>query len=144
MLSDLCAELRNYFLGDEPQRQIHTGTFTIENGCIAPVDFLSDGQYFRIVGSALNDGVHQYPAAWLSDEMFAGAVWAMSVPPSIIALADEIKAYCESDAAKPVIYASESFGGYSYTRATGADGGAPTWQAVFAKRLNPYRRMRVL
>lgn len=144
MLEAVCQEVRNFFLGDDPQERIHRGTFHIEHGALIGAEFLKDGQYFRIVGSDLNDGVYLYPAAGLRDECFAGAVWAMSVPPSIIALADEIRAYCESDAAKPVVYASESFGGYSYTRATGADGGAPTWQAIFAKSLNPYRRMRVL
>ena len=141
MLTELCAEIRNYFLASDG---IHTGTFTISGGKIMPLDFLKEGQYFRIVGSTFNDGVHQYPAADLADESFAGSVWAMAVPPAVIALADEIKAYCESDAAKPSPFNSESFGGYSYTRATDDKGAALSWQNVFAKRLNNYRRINVL
>lgn len=141
MLTELCAEIRNYFLVPDG---VHTGTFTISGGTIAPLDFLKEGQYFRIVGSTLNDGVYQYPAAGLIDESFTGAVWAMAVPPSVIALADDIKAYNESDAANPTQYASESFGGYSYTKATDASGAPLSWEKVFAKRLNKYRRMNVL
>lgn len=141
MLTELCAEIRNYFL---MPNGIHTGTFSISGGDLAPSDFLKEGQYFRIVGSTFNDGVHQYPAVGLVDESFAGAVWAMAVPPAVIALADEIKVFCESDAAKVSQYQSESFGGYSYTKATDKDGAVLSWQTVFAKRLNKYRRMRVL
>ena len=141
MLTELCAEIRNYFL---MPNGIHTGTFSISGGELAPSDFLKEGQYFRIVGSTFNDGVHQYPAVGLADESFAGAVWAMAVPPAVIALADEIKVFCESDAAKVSQYQSESFGGYSYTKATDKDGAVLSWQTVFAKRLNKYRRMRVL
>lgn len=141
MLTELCAEIRNYFLVPDG---IHTGTFTISGGKLAPSDFLKEGQYFRIIGSTFNDGVHRYPAIGLADESFAGSVWAMAVPPAVIALADEIKAYCESDAAKPSPFKSESFGGYSYTRATDDKGAAPSWQYVFAKRLNNYRRIHAL
>ena len=35
---------------------------------------------------------------------------------------------------------SESFGDYSYTRAT-AQGGAQGWQTAFRQRLDVYRRM---
>lgn len=139
MLTEICAEIRNYFV-----REIHHGTFSISNGAIEPLDFLQEGQYFRIVGSVFNDGVYQYPNAELTDETFDGAIWAMGVPPSLIALASEIEEWTKSDAAKPSPYTSESFGGYSYTRATNAKGQAVTWQDAFSSRLNKYRRMNVL
>ena len=141
MLTELCAEIRNYFL---VPNGIHTGEFTISGGKLAPLDFIKEYQYFRIVGSTFNDGVYQYPFAGLQDETFEGAVWAMAVPPAVTALADEIKEYVESDAAKPTPYTSESFGGYSYTKATDASGAPLTWEKAFAKRLNKYRRMNVL
>ena len=141
MLTELCAELRNYFLVPDG---IHLGTFTISGGTIELPEFLHDGQYFRIVGSTLNDGVYRYPAADLTDETFAGAVWAMAVPPAVVALAGEIKTYCESEAGKASPYISESFGGYEYQKATGASGLPASWREVFASRMHPYRRMRVL
>ena len=138
MLTEICAELRNYF---EVPNGRHFGTFEISGGNIAPLDFLQEGQYFRIVGSVFNDGVYQYPAASLTDEVFEGAVWAMAVPPTLIALSAEIEAYNESDAGKVSPYTSESFGGYSYTKATDATGAPIGWQKAFASRLNKYRKL---
>ena len=144
MLTEVCAELRNYFV-----TEIHEGNFEIVGGKIAPLDFLQEGQYFRIVGSVFNDGVHQYTVdegltSSLVDEKFIGAVWAMAVPSSVIALTDEIKSFCESDAGKVSPYTSESFGGYSYSKATDANGAPMSWQKVFASRLNKWRRISVL
>ena len=138
MLTELCAELRNYF---EVPNGRHFGTFTISGGSIAPLDFLQEGQHFRIVGSVFNDGVYQYPATSLTDEVFEGAVWAMAVPPTLIALAAEIKAYKDSDAGKPSPFTSESFGGYAYTKATDANGAPIGWQKAFASRLNKWRKL---
>ena len=141
MLTELCAEIRNYFL---MPGGIHEGTYSISGGKLAPLDFIKDGQYFRIVGSAMNDGVYQYPAYDLIDETFDGAVWVMAVPSSVIALAADIDEWQKSEAGKASGFESESFGGYSYTRATDKNGAPLTWQSVFARRLNPYRRMNVL
>ena len=115
MLTEICAEIRNYF---EVPNGRHFGTFTISGGSIAPLDFLQEGQYFRIIGSVFNDGVHKYGEANLTDEKFDGAVWAMAVPPAVVDLSEKIKAYNDSDAGKASPYTSESFGGYSYTKAT--------------------------
>jgi hypothetical protein len=146
MLTELCAELKNYFLRDR-DADIHYGEYTISGGSI-DLPFLLDGQYFRIVGSVLNDGVYQYPAAGLADEEFSGSVWAMAVPPAVIALAADIEAWNEKNAealASP--YTSESFGGYSYTKASGSSNngsGGYTWRDQFAGRLAKWRRLSVL
>ena len=138
MLEKMCAECRNYFVSN-----IRFGIFEIKDKAIEPLDFLQEGQYFRIVGSVLNDGVYQYPSSDLVDETFDGAVWAMSVPPSFIALSAEIKDWQDKDG-KPSAYTSESFGNYSYTKATNAKGQVATWKDVFASQLNTYRRMSIL
>ena len=138
MLTEICAELRNYF---EVPNGRHFGTFTINGGSIAPLDFLQEGQHFRIVGSVFNDGVYQYHATSLTDEVFEGAVWAMAVPPTLIALSAEIEEYNKSDAGKPSPFTSESFGGYSYTKATDANGVPIGWQKAFASRLNKWRKL---
>lgn len=138
MLTEICEEIRNYF----PVRDgVHAGTFSVDGGSIAPLDFLHNGQYFRIAGSVFNDGVHQYPASDLTDEVFCGEIWAMAVPPSLIALATEIEEYNKSDAVKASPYTSESFGGYSYTKATDEDGNHMSWQKAYAKRLNKWRKI---
>ena len=145
MLTELCAELKNYFLRDR-EADIHYGEYTISGGSI-DLPFLLNGQYFRIVGSVLNDGVYQYPADGLADEVFTGAVWSMAVPSSVVDLAADIEAWNEKNAealASP--YTSESFGGYSYTKASGSSesGGAYSWKDQFASRLAKYRRLSVL
>ena len=140
MLTEICAELRNYFVKD-----IHNGKFEIVGGKITPLDFIQENQYFRIVGSVFNDGVYKKTAdLGLTDEVFSGSVWSMAVPPAVIDLAEEIKKYNESDEAKPSAYNSESFGGYSYSKATDENGAPIGWKKIFASRLNAYRRISVL
>lgn len=134
-LTELCAELRNYF-----EVSKHFGNFEISGGQIS-LDFLKNGQYFRIIGSTFNDGVYQYPADDLTDELFAGAIWAMAVPPAVIALSAEIEEFNNSEAAKPTTYVSESFGGYSYTKATDSDGAPLGWRKVYADRLRKWRKL---
>lgn len=135
-LTNLCAELRNYF---ETEKRF--GTFTISGGSISPSNFLQDGQYFRIVGSVFNDGVHRHPAHDLTDETFDGAVWAMAVPPAVIDLATEIEEYNKSDVGKPSPYISENFGGYGYTKATDENGLPAGWRSVFKSELNRWRKL---
>lgn len=145
MLTDLCAELKNYFLrGDN---DIHAGVYEISGGSLPELPFLIDGQYFRIVGSVKNDGVYKYPTSELSDERFEGAIWAMAVPPAVIALSSEIDKWCEdNEGAINSPYTAESFGNYSYSkRQDGSSAsGAISWQGQFAARLNKYRRLSVL
>lgn len=138
LLTELCQELRNWF-----EKDIYTGTFSVSDGNI-DVDFLQNGQFFRIVGSTFNDGVYQYPTNQLVTEEFDGAVWAMAVPPAVIALAEEIEQFNEKYAT--VInspYQSESFGGYSYTKAGSGNGnsGVTDWKNVFYRRLNRWRKI---
>lgn len=136
-MNDVCENLRNYF-----EREIHTGTFKVENGSIS-LPFLIDGQYFRIVGSVMNDGVYKYPCVALTDEEFNGEVWAMGVPPALTALLTEINewnAKYNEIAQSP--YQSESFAGYSYTKATDAQSGAfANWQTMFRDRLSRWRKI---
>ena len=137
MLTELLAEIRNYF---EVPNGRHFGKFTISGGSIA-LPFLVSGQYFRIVGSVFNDGVYQYGAAELADETFDGAVWALSLPPDLIALSAEIEEYNKSEVGKPSPFTAESFCGYSYTKATDSNGAPIGWQKAFASRLNQWRKL---
>lgn len=151
MLTEICAELRNYFPvhshGFETGEDVYEGTFEISGGEVSPLDFIQENQYYRIIGSVFNDGVHKkLPAnsqvnSPLIDETFTGAIWAMAVPPQVIALASEIEQYNTDNAESP--FTSESFGGYSYTRAKDENGANVSWKTAFKSRLNNYRRMRV-
>ena len=147
MMTEICDYLNNYFWISKRK-----GTFIISNGTIT-VPELKNGQYFRIVGSTFNDGVHKYPITQsrrLEDETFNGEIWAMAVPQTVVALAAEIDAWqklyggAASDAMSP--FNSESFNGYSYSKSgSGAASGGGTvasWQDIYAGRLNKYRRLR--
>ena len=139
MLEQVLMHLNNWFL---VPCGIHEGTYTIEDGGIA-LPFLEIGQYFRICGSVFNDGLHQYPAGDLKTETFDGTVWALAIPQAVIELSEEIEAWetKNGDAAKSP-FSSESFGGYSYSKATdSASGGAVTWQSAFRSRLNAWRKL---
>ena len=139
MLEQVLMHLKNWFL---VPGGIHEGTYTIEDGGIA-LPFLANGQYFRICGSVFNDGLHKYPASDLKAETFDGTVWALAVPQAVIELAAEIEAWQKKNGEASVSpYQSESFGGYSYSKATDiASGGAVTWQSAFRSRLNNYRKL---
>lgn len=138
MLTELCKELKNWFETDKV-----FADFTIENGTIDLSEFVRDGQYFRIVGSVFNDGVYQYPVAGLMDESFNGAIWPMAVPSAVIQLASEIDEWVgKYGTVLDSPYASESWMGYSYSKAgSDANGNPITWQAIFGKRLNQWRKI---
>ena len=143
MLDQILDYIHNYF-----EREVVTGTFVISGGSIS-VPFLQDGQYFKIEGSVFNDGIYKYPASDLKDETFNGSVWAMAVPPAVIALAGDIEAWLDkyggTDGVLMSPYQSESFGGYSYSKSGGGAGDgtslAGTWQGAFAHQLNRWRKI---
>jgi hypothetical protein len=137
MLETVLQNLHNWFLVPDG---VHAGEFTVQGGQLT-LPFLQTGQYFRVVGSVFNDGLHQYPVADLTDETFTGSVWALAVPKAVIELAEEIDAW-QTKNGDPGPFTSESFGGYSYSKATNASGMAVGWQDVFKSRLNDWRRIR--
>ena len=152
MLQEICENIHNYFVHDR-----YNGTYTISGGVISPALVLKDGQRFLIAGSDLNDGIYTFhptgikndddsAGAGLADEVFTGAICGLSIPPQVIALAAEVNEWVgKYGAAVASPYQSESFGGYSYTRATsGKSDGTNTvagWQEVFASRLNRWRKV---
>ena len=139
MLEQVLMNIRRWF---PVEGGIHSGTFTIEGGGIT-LPFLADGQYFRICGSVFNDGLHQYNVLDLTDETFTGTIWALAIPKAVIELADEIQKWQEKNGESSTSpYQSESFGGYSYSKATDAEtGGAVTWQSAFKKQLSAWRKI---
>lgn len=150
MLTDLCQELKNWFDRDLPK---YFGAFSIHDNQVFYINYanaeislsdlgLAENQFFRIVGSKFNDGVHQNPAVDLTDETFNGAVWFMAVPPSVLILDKRIedwKAKYEDTTLSP--YVSESFGGYSRTLAKSSNGGSVSYKTVFKSELNRWRKI---
>ena len=118
MLEQVLRHLNNWFLVPDG---IHSGEFTVQDGSIT-LPF------------------HQYPEQDMTGETFTGAVWALAVPKAVITLSEEIAAWNEKNGT-PGPYTSESFGGYSYSKATNASGVVVGWQDVFKSRLNAWRRI---
>jgi len=139
MLNELLNHLKNWFVLSDG---IRTGRYHVESGGIE-LPFLLENQYFRICGSVFNDGVYQYPATGLTDEVFDGTVWALAIPKEILTLAEEIEVWqSKNSETSSSPYQSESFGGYSYTRASDpVTGGAVSWQTAFRSRLNKWRKI---
>ena len=142
MLTELCQELKNWF---DVERKF--GEFTIDDGHIT-VEGLQEGQYFRIVGSVFNDGVHKFEnggSNTLTDETFDGAVWLMAVPLAVIDLSKDISDWIENNtAASKSPFKSESFGVYSYSLKSGSSSGSgdfATWENAFSNELNKWRKI---
>lgn len=141
MLTELCRECRNWFTTDSDK---HIGDFTISDGGITPFDFVLSGQYFRIMGSHFNDGVYKNvpeEVAKLAAETFTGQIWAMRIPPAFIDLSGKIEEYIAKNEKEISPYTSESFGGYSYTKAVNDKNVPLTWQEVFNSKLKVWRKI---
>ena len=149
MLQQVMENIHNYFIKDR-----HEGIHEVADGMISLP--LLDGQRFLIIGSVLNDGVYTYhdtgikndddtEAAGLHDETFTGTICGLAVPPAVIALSGEIKAWVENngEAVDSPFQSENVIGVYSYTKASGGSGagGAVTWQDVFKDRLNRWRKV---
>ena len=156
-ITEICMECRNFFAPANKKTDrsfIHAGEYTISSNSVSPLDFIQTGQYFRIVGSAMNDGVYLNTVqglATLTDETFTGAVWEMSVPRAFLNLCEDITNWrAQNEAigsANMSPFTAESFAGYSYQKGGGGSGNGSnsvTWQAQFAERLKAWRRLNVL
>lgn len=146
MLEKVLTYIHNWF---ETER--HSGTFTVSGGVLSDINYLKDGQYYRIKGSVFNNGLHVWNSEeTLTDETFNGQVWAMAIPPVILQIVSEMEEWAEkhkNELDSP--YQSESFGGYSYSRGSSynveSDGNGDA--AVFnhfAATLRPWRKLNDL
>ena len=145
MLELVLKEIHNWFRVRDDADGKHAGEYIISGGSIS-LPFLQDGQYFRIIGSVFNDGLHKYGEDDLQDESFTGCIWALGIPKAVLELAADIEAWegKYSDVIENP-YTSESFGGYSYTKASAGaaeSGGLSGWRDSFRSRLNPWRKLR--
>ena len=137
MLQQVCEHIHNLFV-----QSAKRGTFNIAGGMIA-LPFLLDGQRFLISGSVFNDGMYTYHAdgikdddnaeeVGLQDETFAGTICALAVPPAVIALSAEVKAWVDQNGdnvSSP--YTSENvIGVYSYTQKTGGSGASESFSRL--------------
>lgn len=140
LLAEICGWLHNWFV---VSGGVHIDTYTVEADSLA-LPFLQDGQYYRVIGSVRNDGIHKYGEKDLFSETFHGAVWAMALPPALISIAGEIEKWnTDNAAALSSPYQSESFGGYSYSMGgrSGENSARTTWRDVFGAKLARWRKI---
>jgi len=143
MLSEIMESINNYFINP---KQVEKGNFRIENGIINVGNDYFIGQYIRIIGSILNDGVYLVSDNILTlsgarDEAFNGIVVGLTVPQAFIKLAEEIEKYEKSSSGIQKGFTSISIGSFSGSRASNKDGIPLVWQETFRKDLDKYRRM---
>ena len=152
LLEEVCQSIRNYFC-DYYRGDVCTGEFEIVNGEIKGVNgsktpVIYSGMYYRIVGSRLNNGIFLAGTDTPTDEeTFDGEIWLMRIPAAFLALVAEIKEWQTknggADSANMSPFASESFGGYSYSKGGSNAGGGTSvsWQSQYASRLNAWRKI---
>lgn len=147
MLEQVLRYINNRFDADAKGKAYgsRSGTFAVEDGTLE-IDGLIQGQYFWVEGSRLNDGLHLYPDTDMQDETFDGRIVFLAIPKSVLGIVSEIESWNAANAGvvdSPL--QSESFGGYTYTRASGGTQGNETpsaaWQLQFGSRLRPYRKL---
>lgn len=140
MLEELLRTLNNWF-----EKDSLVGDFKVSGGALlVPDGFLEDGQYLRVIGSTFNDGLHCWPVSDMVDEDFAGEVRALAIPPAVVSLSGEIEKWrTDNQKALDAPYASESFGGYSYSKegSISSQNGSTGWRAHFRDQLNQWRRL---
>lgn len=140
MLEEILRTLNNWF-----ERDSLVGTFKVVGGALLlPEGFLKDGQYLRVIGSTFNDGLSCWPVSDMVDEEFSGEVQALAIPPAVISLSGEIDRWrADNQKALDAPYASESFGGYSYSKegSSSSQNGSTGWRAHFRDQLNQWRRL---
>lgn len=142
-LEDVLEEIHNFFISEV----VHVKDCTIDGGELPKgvAAHIKSGAWYAIEGSAANDGLHLHPATDLTDETFDGTVTTLAVPRTLLRLCEDIFAWkadylAGRGKALQSGFASESFGGYSYTRKDMADSGSG-WRQAFAADLNRWRKI---
>lgn len=144
-LEDILSHIHNWFVRETLTAK---GCAVTDGALPASVSSrLLEGQWYRLEGSYLNDGLHQHPATDLVDETFDATISMLAIPRPLLRLAEDIQAWQDANgSAADGPYASESFGGYSYTIKSSAtsqngSGGLTGWREAFRDRLNAWRKM---
>ena len=76
---------------------------------------------------------------YLEDETFTGTIFRLRLPPDMIKLAIDVKAWLDNPVNTNGMQSEAMLGRYNYTKQSGEGGKPITWQDVFKPRLVPYR-----
>lgn len=144
MLEQVLKAINNYFY-----KTGEKGEYVVNNNEIEVKGKYLVGQYIKIEGSILNDGVFKIVNVSRNkitidggvDETFLGYIYGLAIPRDIIELEAKVKKFNNNIFTTNSIYISETNGAYSYTKATDKNGNVQTWKNAFASDLEPYRRI---
>jgi len=138
----LMKECNNYFY-----KWKEINTFTIDNNSIVVNGKYLEGQYIKLVGSIMNNGVYQVETysdnkitiLGLVNEVFEGTIYGLSVPKSFAELASKIEEYNSKNIISNK--SSEGFNNYSVSFSKDKNGKPLQWQEIFKTDLDIYRQM---
>jgi len=141
ILERIMEECNNYFY-----RWKETKVFKIENNVIEVNGTYLTGQYICISGSAMNDGVYKAEIVannkitliGLTDEVFEGIIYGLTIQKGFIELSKKIEEYISKNVVSNK--SSEGFNNYSVSMAKDKDGKPLQWQEIFESDLNIYRQ----
>lgn len=145
MLTRVCRYLKNWFV-----KESYPGNITVSDGkvyCNGSEIEMSEGQHFALVRTRYVYGAYSYGDE-IEDSEFEGAVWIMDVPQDVLDVVARMTEWETAnggvDSAAMSPYQSESFGGYSYSKASGSNGkvGSSVFDnAEFASVLRPFKKI---
>jgi len=169
MLEQILAYLNNWFVRYSYTGNV---TVSVDGAVLAPSEaaaILQPGRWYRILDSDFHDGVYQVPEEEPEEEPEEGpeeepeeeaeveaeepeeeqseafycTLWALGVPSGLLSIAAEMEAWqAKYGDVISSPYQSESFGGYSYSKAgvSSSNSGTATVWTQFADALAPYKR----
>jgi len=143
-ITKLMRECNNYFASWGEY-----GNYKVENNVLEVRGTYFKGQYVRVMGSIMNDGVYKVESYVdskitlqnLTDEEFCGYIYSLSVPKDFIFLSEQIEEYTSSIDIKKINITSESFNNYSKSIATGQNGSVLKWQDIFNGDIQVYKKI---
>lgn len=123
------------------------GEFEAIDGCIRVSQKYKTGQFVKLESLDGICGVYSVVStdgvSITLDEslngIFEGVVYSLNVPKAFTQLHEEIEKFKINN--KVSTFTSESFGGYSYSKATNGNGKPLGWQDVYADELKYYKRI---
>ena len=142
-MEDILSYINNYFAVTKEE-----GTFKIIDDAITIRGNYLQGQYIKLEGSILNDGIYKIESlgnksitlVGANNEEFKGAIYSLAIPKDLVGISVKLEELKEK--ATNGIYESESFGEYSYTLAKNSKGEIYSNIDSFKNELKKYRKMR--
>lgn len=142
-MEEILNYINNYFAISKEENN-----FNINNNAIQVRGNYLQGQYIKLEGSILNDGIYKVETlvdntitiVGAINEEFKGTIYGLAIPKEIIGLSKKFEEQKEKIVSS--VYDSESFGEYSYTLAKNSKGEVYTAIDTIRNDLKKYRKMR--